>query len=382
MKSLRLILTNPKYFAPAWVFASLNIWFGTWIIYIPYVKESLEIDKASLGIALFFLSFGVFTIFPIASRIIGYLGVGRTTWWAVVMCSVTAMLPMLAQGYWMLLLGLYLFGAANGLLDIAMNTLVTEIEKKEKQHFMSASHGFFSLGGVIAGLGSFAIPTLNNAALHMGVIVVVVFIINLIFMRQYIDISGIPEKKVPFSFKFFKPLLLIGLVSFIAMGTEGAIIDWSGLYLKEIAMAPEVLFGAGFLAFSVTMTLGRFLGDGISARIGSNAIVMLGIGIALLGFVLVLTGNPYIAIIGFALNGLGYSVIIPELFRIGGKIEGVISAQGIAFIAGTGYTGFLVAPPILGFISEKYTLVSTFSILTICALCILLLMFIIKRKRP
>ncbi len=382
MKSLRLILTNPKYFAPAWVFASLNIWFGTWIIYIPWVKESLEIDKASLGIALFFLSFGVFTIFPVASRIISYLGVGRATWWAVVMCSVTAMLPILAEGYWMLLLGLYLFGAANGLLDISMNTLVTEIEKEEKQHFMTASHGFFSLGGVIAGLGSFLIPTLDNAVLHMGIIVALVFIINLICMKHYIGIKGAPAQKAKFNIKYFKPLLLIGIVSFIAFGTEGAIIDWSGLYLKEVAMAPEVLFGAGFLAFSITMMLGRFLGDGISARIGSNSIVILGIGIALIGFLLVLTGNPYIAIVGFALNGLGYSVIIPELFRIGGKIDGVISAQGIAFIAGTGYTGFLIAPPILGLISETYSLVSTFIILTICAFCILGLMLLIQKKRP
>lgn len=381
MRSLRLILTNPKYFASAWVFASLNIWFGTWIIYIPWVKESLGIDKASLGIALFLLSFGVFTMFPIASRIITYLGVGRATWWAVVMCSVTAMLPIMAEGYWMLLLGLYLFGAANGLLDISMNTLVTEIEKEDKQHFMTASHGFFSLGGVIAGLGSFLIPTLDNAVLHMGIVVSLVFIINLICMKYYIGISGVPAKKTKFNIKFFKPLLLIGVVSFIAFGTEGAIIDWSGLYLKEIAMAPEVLYGAGFLAFSITMMIGRFLGDGISARIGSNAIVMLGIAIALVGFLLVLTGNPYIAITGFALNGLGYSVIIPELFRIGGKIEGIISAQGIAFIAGTGYAGFLMAPPVLGLISEKYSLVSTFIILTVCAVCILGLMLIINRKQ-
>ena len=90
MKSLGLILTNPRYFGPAWVFASLNILFGTWAIYIPFVKEDLQIDKAVLGIAIFFLSLGVFTIFPVASRIINRMGVGKATWVGAILICVTA----------------------------------------------------------------------------------------------------------------------------------------------------------------------------------------------------------------------------------------------------------------------------------------------------
>jgi hypothetical protein len=81
MKSLRLILSNPRYFAPAWVFASLNLLFGTWAIYIPSVKESLSIDKSQLGVAIFFLSFGVFTVFPVAAKIVNLFGVGKVTWY-------------------------------------------------------------------------------------------------------------------------------------------------------------------------------------------------------------------------------------------------------------------------------------------------------------
>jgi len=382
MKSLRLILTHPKFFAPAWVFASLNLWFGTWIIYIPWIKEHLQIDKAQLGFAIFFLSFGVFTAFPLASPLITRLGVGRSTWWGVVLCSVTALIPILAPSLGWLMAGLYLFGAANGFLDIAMNTLVVEVEREEKKHFMSAAHGFFSLGGVLAGLGSFAIPAINNAPLHMGIVVVLVLLINGVIRKHYIHMEAKPTTREPFRFKLFKPLFLLALISFIAMGSEGAIVDWSGLYLKEIALAPEVLFGTGFLAFSIMMTLGRFLGDGISARIGSIRIVIMGILIALLGYALVLTGYLYPTILGFALTGLGFSVLVPEMYRIGGNINGVISSQGIAFIAGTGYAGFLIAPPILGFISEQYSLVTTFLILAGCALLVLLMVLIVKQKRP
>ena len=115
MKSLRLILSNPRYFAPAWVFASLNMWFGTWAIYIPTVKEKLGIDKASLGIAIFFLSLGVFTIFPIAPRLINHLGVGRATWYGVVFSSIFAFFPLVAPNYYTLMAALFFFGACNGI---------------------------------------------------------------------------------------------------------------------------------------------------------------------------------------------------------------------------------------------------------------------------
>ncbi len=363
MKSLRLIFSNPRYLAPALVFSSLNIWFGTWAIYIPSVKEKLGLDKADLGIALFCLSLGVFTIFPMASKIINRLGVGRATWIGVLLNTVAALLPLMAPSYVLLMGGLFLFGACNGLLDIAMNTLVTEIEKEDGKKFMSAAHGFFSLGGILVGLGSFLIPIVDSPLLHMGVTVLLVLALNFYFHRHYVHIVAPAVEREGFSFKLFKPLLLLGIIGFVSMGSEGAIIDWSGLYLKEVTLAPEYLIGSGFLAFSTTMTLGRFLGDGISAKIGSIRLVALGALIALTGYVLVLTGITYVALAGFALNGLGFSVMIPEMFRIGGNLKGVDSSQGVAFIAGTGYIGFMVGPVLMGFLAETASLVYSFTAL-------------------
>jgi fucose permease len=382
MRSLRLILFNARYFAPAWVFASLNIWFGTWAIYIPVVKERLGIDKASLGIAIFCLSLGVFAIFPIAARIINRIGVGRATWYGVLISSVFAMLPLLAPNYYLLMGSLFLFGASNGFTDIAMNTLVTEIEKEDRKNFMSAAHGFFSLGGVLAGLGGFMIPIIGNPVIHMLLAVLLVFIINFIFHKRYLHITAAPIEKDPFSFSLFRPLLVLGVVSFMVMGSEGAIVDWSGLYLQEISLAPEFLLGAGFLAFSTTMTLGRFVGDSISARIGSVRIVILGCCIAILGYALVLSIYTFLAITGFALIGLGFSVIVPELFRIGGNVKGVESSQGVAFIAGTGYSGFLLAPPVLGFLAESASLKLSFITLLASAIIVLMAaLYLLGRRR-
>ncbi|MDC6366006.1 MULTISPECIES: MFS transporter [Flavobacteriaceae] len=381
MKSLGIIFSNPRYFGPAWVFASLNIWFGTWAVYIPVVKEKLHIDKADLGIAIFCLALGVFALFPLAPKIINKLGVGKATWIGVLCSSVTALFPLLAPNYYTLMVSLFFFGASNGLTDIAMNTLVTEIEKEDRQNFMSAAHGFFSLGGVLVGLGSFLIPIIDNPALHMGINVGIVLMVNLIFYKKYVNIVSAPVETEPFSIKLFKPLFLLGIVSFIAFGSEGAIIDWSGLYLKEITMAPEMLIGSGFLAFSTTMTIGRFLGDGISAKIGAVKIVALGAIIAICGYVLVLSDQTILSIAGFALNGLGFSVIVPELFRIGGNVKGIESAQGVTFIAGSGYSGFLVGPVFLGFLAESASLKHSFYALLICALLVLATTFALHSNK-
>lgn len=382
MKSLRLILSNPRYLAPAWVFASLNIWFGTWAIYIPIVKEKLAIDKSQLGIAIFFLSLGVFTVFPVAAKIINKLGVGRATWYGVLLCSLAALLPLISPSYYTLIASLFFLGVTNGFTDISMNTLVTELEKEDNQNFMSAAHGFFSLGGVLAGMGSFLIVIIGNPALHMAIVVTLVFVINFLLYKNYFHIKAVPVEKEPFSLKLFKPLLVIGIVSFLVWAGEGAIVDWSGLYLKEIALAPEALWGTGFLAFSVTMTLGRFLGDGISKKIGPVKIVALGAMIAILGYVAVLSTPVYLTILGFGLVGLGFSVIVPELFRIGGNVKGIDSSQGVAFIAGTGYAGFLAAPPILGFLADASSLKLTFIVLLGCAVLVLLATYMLaKRKR-
>lgn len=380
MKSLRLILGNARYFGPSWVFASLNILFGTWAIYIPTVKGVLGINNSQLGIAIFFLSLGVFSIFPFASTIINKIGVGKTTWYGVILSSLAAMLPLLSPSYYSLMVSLFIFGATNGFTDISMNTLVTEIEKKDKAKFMSASHGFFSLGGVLAGLGSFLIGPLGNPVLHMGMAVLLVLVVNFVFYKKFVSVVAEPIEKEPFSLGLFKPLMLLGIISFIAMGSEGAIVDWSGLYLKEVSIAPEALWGVGFLGFQITMTLGRFLGDGISNVMGSVKMVAIGTFLAVVGYVLVLTSNTYLAIAGFALCGLGFSVMVPEIFRIGGNVKGVDSSQGVAFIAGTGYAGFLCAPPILGFLAENYSLKLCFMVLLGVALLILMATLSLKKR--
>lgn len=383
MKSLGLILRHRRYFAPAWAFMSLNLVYGTWAIYIPTIKAQLEIDKSALGIAIFFMAMGSFLILPIAPRINDYLGCGKATTYGILALGVLGILPFIAHTYPFLLGGLFLLGAAQGFLDISMNATVAEIERRDQVTLMTAMHGFFSLGGVLAGLGTFAIAWFTHAYEHMGVILVLMVLVNLFFFSAYKDITSPAKKESGFSAKHLKPLLLLGVISFVVMGSEGAIVDWSGLYLQEIVQLEDQWIGAGFLGFSIAMTTGRFFGDGISQRIGSEKILALGAAVAILGYTGVLQDQMIWSISGFTAIGLGLSVVIPELFRMAGRQKTISPSKAMAIVAGFGYSGFLTGPVILGFIAEGYGLhTSYYSLLgAIIAVLITALFLILNPKK-
>jgi len=380
MKSLQLILTNPRYFAPAFVFATLNIVIGTWAIYIPTIKAKLGIDEGQLGIAIFFMALGTLTMISLAPKIIGSLGVGRTTALGIFVFLLTFIIPFSVNGYYMFCLGMYIVGAFSGFTDVAMNTLVTEIEKQDNVHIMSANHGFFSLGGFIgAGIGSFFLSETIIPLYHLLIVVIILFILNLLIVKFYYSISSKIDEAHSFQFKNFKPLLVLALIAFFVMASEGAIVDWSALYLEKVSLAKFTWIGLGYTAFSATMALGRFFGDEISGRFGSRGLIILGSLIGVFGFGFVLLVQPVMAIAGFGLVGLGLSVIIPELFRLGGKTDGVESSQGISFISGVGFFGFLIGPVLLGFIADISNLKLSFLALLFFIVITFLLAFKLKR---
>ncbi|MCO6493761.1 MAG: MFS transporter, partial [Phaeodactylibacter sp.] len=198
---------------------------------------------------------------------------------------------------------------------------------------------------------------------------------------------GIPGKRIereeqPFKAGLLKPLLGLTVIAFLIMGSEGAIEHWSKLYLQDVvSIASERISGFGFVAFSATMTLGRFFGDAVSKRYGATNIIIAGCLVSIMGFLSILMAELTPALIGFGLVGLGFSVIIPELFRLAGKTEGVSSAEGISFVAGFGYVGFLISPAFLGFLSKIDSLKLSFTALLAAAGLALVVTVFQKRRR-
>jgi fucose permease len=274
-----------------------------------------------------------------------------------------------------------LVGAAQGFLDVSMNATVSQIEKDDKVTLMAAMHGFFSLGGVVAGLGTFLIPILNAPVVHSLLIVTLIAIPNYSLSKQYESVTAPITKGSKKPSNALRPLILLGFISLVAMGSEGAIVDWSGLYLEEIVKVNTAWIGAGFLVFSITMTLGRFLGDGLSTQLGSEKVLILGILTSIIGYLGVLTADSTFSVIGFAIIGAGLSVLVPELFRMAGKQDQIPSSKAIAIVAGFGYSGFLTGPVILGITAETYGLTTSYYGLTSAALIIGLLAIYLSIKK-
>ena len=149
----------------------------------------------------------------------------------------------------------------------------------------------------------------------------------------------------------------------IMMASEGAIADWSALYLKKVVVMKSHLLGFGYALFSAGMTLGRFTGDAMSHRFGSWKLLRIAITTSLVGFSLVLMVHPFLVLPGFFIIGLGFSIIVPEVYRLASNVKGVRTADGISFLAATTNVGFLTGPVLLGFIAELQSLYMSFLVL-------------------
>ena len=177
------------------------------------------------------------------------------------------------------------------------------------------------------------------------------------------------------------PLLGLTIIAFIVMGSEGAIEQWSKLYLKDVInITTERIAGLGFLLFSIGMALGRFLGDGVSKRLGAMKTIMTGCLLGIIGYAGVILGISWVVIFSFGVIGLGFSVIIPELLRLAGKTKGVHSADGISLVAGAGFIGFLSSPPLMGFLADYSSLVLSFSVMAVGCVIALLVAFVLSKR--
>lgn len=368
MKSLQLILTNLKYFAPVWVFASLNMVTGTWVLYLPYIKTKFALNDGQIGLALFCLALGILVAIPLVPIITKKIGVGKSTFLGILMYALLFNLPLLVPSFTLLGVSLFFAGIFSGFTDVSMNALIATIENRDKTNFMSAAHGFFSLGGFLgAGVGSILIGIITTPFWHMFIIFGFVVLTNLLLARHYSHVKDAPiaSKEKTGGLKKLRPLFVLAFVAFIIMCSEGAVEHWSNLFLFDVVKVSEGMAGLGFIAFSLFMTLGRFLGDGVSQKYGAIKVIVYGSAIALLSYLLILTSNLYISVIGFGILGLGLSVIIPELFRLAGRTKNIPTSVSISFVSGVGFLGFLVGPVIIGFISNMTNLIIGYVFLAI-----------------
>lgn len=353
IKNLQQYVRQPQFLSTGLVFAMHAFLFSLWVTRLPEVKESLQLSDADLGICLFFMPFGAFIAMFSASIFIRKFGAGKVTMWFVVAYCLVMMFPLLAPNAVLLSLSLFIVGLAAGTLDISMNAVAAALEKIHGRVIMATTHGFFSLGGMVGAFIGSALIGLEVLS-WVGMLGGVLLCGGLLFWVQYHIGNVIGEEEESGSHLALPGKAVVGLaiIGFCTMMGEGAVTDWSGIYLQDTTLAEGAIIGLGFAGFSLAMTIGRFYGDILIAKLGAARIILLGSLLVIAGLGLVLLAESYSSILGFTLVGLGYSSIIPVVFSEAAKSDEKSASRGITAVVSFGYIGFLSGPVLIGLISD------------------------------
>lgn len=358
IQTLLVFFSHPQARAVGLVFASDSLLFGSWVAHIPHVKQTLHLSDGQLGMVLFAMPAGLITMNPVTGWIVAKLGEARTCFWAAVALCLSICIPINAPNIIVLAFGLYLVGLSAALINVAMNTCATNVEKADGISIMSSCHGMWSLGGMIGSTIAGAIIALHiTPAMHIVGMAMLILLMTFLLRPVLIQI---PEQKAETTASFTRPnvallvMIFIGLA--LAMG-EGAAFDWSAVYLRDSLGASNQIAALGFGAFSLTMTLGRFAGDTLIPRIGARRWLQIGGLIGASGILIAIVFPfPITALLGFALLGAGCSLGAPILYAAALRVPGIPPAAGLATFATFSFIGFLAGPPIIGFVAEAYGL--------------------------
>lgn len=347
--------------------------FASWASRIPDLKSTLALSDAALGSILLALPLGQLLTMPISGRLTTIFGSRRMLTIGAPLYALSLILLGLATVGWQLAIFLFLLGISGNICNIALNTQGVAGETYYGKPIMTSFHGAWSVGGFTGALVGLVMMNFHlSPFIHFCIIAAIVWlhiIINYRFLLPGQKSSSSNKPKL-----FTKPqgvLVQLGIIGFCSMATEGAMFDWSGVYFKEIVKAPQSLVILGYTSFMIMMATGRFLGDKIITKYGrKRSLQVSGIVITTGMFTAVLF--PYLipSVIGFMLVGIGVSGIVPMVYSIAGTNTKVSPGIALAMVSGVSYFGFLMGPPLIGYISElsslrySYAFIGCFGLLT------------------
>jgi len=356
--------SNPMTRVLALGYFGMSVLFGSWASRIPDIQRNLQLDESDIGFALLGMSLGALIMTFLSGYFIEKIGTPKSMMIGLLGMSSSLLFPALASELIWLFIGLIAFGIFNGYLNITVNNAVAEYEKKTGKIIMSMGHAVFSIGAMIgAGVGSIFVKLEIIPVFHFLVIVVNIYILSFLAYGQYKKLPEAIVQEQGFQWPSISILMLI-IIGLCAMMGEGVVASWAAIFLElEKNIAPHVS-PLAFTAFSGAMAIGRLFGDKLKEQFGTKTLLSAACILAGSGLVLAIVSNTaLLAIIGFSITGLGYSVIVPIVFSMSANTPGVKPTAGIAMVSGAGVLGFLGAPPLIGFISEYVSLATGFAMI-------------------
>ncbi|WP_322099059.1 MFS transporter [Novosphingobium terrae] len=351
-----------------------------WAPLVPFVKARLGIGDGTLGLLLLCLGTGS----VLAMLMAGALGARFGTRPVILVGSMglAVLLPCLAlaPSAPLLAVTLLLFGASLGALDVGMNVHSIEVERDAPVPLLSGFHALYSVGGFAGAAMMTSLLSLGTEAVLCATIGALAIVVGTLLMAGRLLTTRAPHGEP----HFVKPRgIVLGLCALAAATflAEGALLDWGALIVTDMGLLDARHAGMGYMLFAIAMTVGRFTGDALTARIGDRAAVLWGGVIAMAGFALLLTA-PFAAAAlgGFVLIGLGAANIVPVYFRVAGAQTDMPGNLAVAAMTTAGYAGILLGPAIIGFIAQHAGLKTAFWMLTILLLIVPLTSGIAARK--
>jgi predicted MFS family arabinose efflux permease len=344
--------------AVAAVFFANGAGTANWLVRIPAVQANLGLSEGALGLALLGVAVGALVAMPRIGRLVARYGSRPVTRVAAIVFAVTLMLPPLAPNPLFLVLALVALGAGNGALDVAMNAQAATVERRYGRPIMSNFHALYSLGGLAGAAAGGGVASQDIGPVpHLIAVALTVGLVAAWVTRRMLPATADAAPGQASSARPRGLLLMLGIVAFCVLFGEGAMADWSAVYLRDITGAGPGLAAAGYAAFSLAMAAGRFAGDALRARLGPVRLVRVGGVLATLGLAASLwLTQPWAAIVGFGAVGAGLSIVFPILLAAAGALRGMAPGTAIATVSTFGYSGFLAGPPIIGFVAQAFTL--------------------------
>lgn len=369
-------------------FAFNGFLFGVWASRVPTFKDRFDLDPGTLGLLLLALAGGAILSFPFAGSLSERWGTDRLTVRCAVAYGPSLLCLALAPNIYLLGAALFAFGALHGAMDVAMNGWGARVEAALQRSTMSIFHALFSLGaGLGAASGFLAIELGLGPVAHFGGVAVFGGAAALFLMgpaQEKSTPADIGAAAKPLLVLPSGALLLVGLIAFSVAIGEGAMADWSAVFLHSVIGATEAQAALGYAAFSVTMVLTRLCGGALVERFGPVVTTRLSGVIACAGLMIVLgTDLFHVALAGFALVGVGYAVVMPLVFSRAAADPVIRPGPAIASVATLSYGGMLLGPPVVGFLAQVTDLRLSFAALALLALLAVILAGQLRvRPRP
>jgi predicted MFS family arabinose efflux permease len=339
-------------------FLNLGFIAGVWGVHIPSVKAHFALDERGVSVALFSMSVGSLLTLTLAGRVVGAIGAQRTSIIAgCLFCAALAGL-LFAPAFFLLLPVILVLGAAESVFDVAINAEGTTLEVVSGKAVMSGFHGMFSAGAMLGAAVAAALLRLHisprTQLLGVGLGVACSVMISARGMLPSHPAADGTQQH------FAWPrgqLLLIGTLVLLAMLAEGVMFSWSVLYVSQELHAAQDVAALAYVAFSAATAAMRFAGDAVRARVRERTVLRTGAAVAACAMLLsLLVARPWMAMVGFALVGVGLATLVPILYNAATRVPGVSRAAAIASVSSIGYAGFMIGPPIIGAIAHATSL--------------------------